>query len=205
MSQQAETLSREIREHIFNYLKSDGPGGKHVIGAFLEEFELLADRSPKDDPTNLKNYLSFLVQHMKQTWDESLSISEDGEIEVGICTDETLGFSGDMSKLKHNPPPTIWVVFLIRGIAGRYAFVNPATYYLKKGQPMPAQYFGGFLISKRAWDREGWGVVGSFEQFEHPASGATPIPFGENVIKRIDMQKLVGDAIKDYQTSRSDE
>ena len=196
-----DKLSKDIREHILEYMKSDGTGGKRVIGAFLEEFEELSERSPRDDPTNLKNHLSFLVQHMKQTWDESLSLSEDGEIQVGICTDETLGFSGDMSKLKHHPPPTIWVVFLIRGIAGRYAFVNNEMYQKKKHEPMPGQYFGGFLISKRAWEKEGWYVLGPFEQYEHPASGAPPVPFGENVMKRIDMQKLVGDAIKDYQSN----
>ena len=83
-------LSDEIKEHILNYMRSEGPGGKKVINAFLEEFEQLATRSPRDDPTNLKNHLPFLVKHMKQTWDESLTITNDGSIEFGICTDETL-------------------------------------------------------------------------------------------------------------------
>ena len=98
----------------------------------------------------------------------------------------------------------MWVVFLIRGIAGRYAFVNPEMYAKKKKEPMPSQYFGGFLISKGAWEREKWGVLGPFAQFEHPACGASPVPFGKNVMQRIDMEGLVHEAIQDYQQYRGE-
>jgi hypothetical protein len=204
LKEQANELSDEIKDHILNYMRSEGPGGKQVIGAFLEEFEELSNRSPRDDPTNLRNHLPFLVKHMKQTWDDSLTMTEDGEIQIGLCTDETLGFTEDVSKLRHKPVPTVWVVFLIRGIAGRYAFVNPSMYQQKKNEPMPGQYFGGFLISKKSWDREGWGVLGSFDKYEHPASGASSIPFGKNAMRRVNMEDLIHEAILDYKSQRGE-
>lgn len=195
-------VSEGLRESIKDYLKSDGPGGKQVIASFLEEFEKLSERSPKDDPTNISNHIEFLVSHIKRTWDESLQITDSGNIEIGVCTDETLGFKEDKSKLAHNPSPVAWVVYLIRGIGGRYAFINPDTYFKKKGEPMPAIYRGGFLISKRAWDREGWDIVGPFSSFEHPASGASPVPFFKNVMERVDMHSIINEAIEEYKAER---
>jgi hypothetical protein len=195
-------IDEELRESIKNYLRSDGPGGKRIIASFLEEFEKLADRSPKDDPTNLKNHMGFIVSHMKQTWDESLQITDSGNIEIGVCTDETLGFKEDRTKLLHNPSPVAWAVYLIRGIGGRYAFVNPTMYFEKKGEPMPAVYHNGFLISEKAWKREGWNRIGNFSSYEHPASGASPIPFFRNVMERIDLESIVGEAIESYKVER---
>jgi hypothetical protein len=196
MRELAESVAKNTVDKLKDYLSSEGPGGKQVIGAFIEEFEKLSERSPADDPTNIKNHMSFVLNHVKETWDESLSITEQGELSIGICKDEIIGFDIDRAKLKHNPSPVVWTVFLIRGIAGRYAFVNPDTYFKKKGAPMPPQYAGGFLISKRAWIREGWDkAVGPFEAYEHPASGAPPIPFFDNVIRKIDLESLVSSVL----------
>jgi hypothetical protein len=200
--EEVDKISDELRESIRDYMKSDGPGGKQIIASFMEEFEKLSERSPQDDPTNIKNHMDFVVSHIKQTWDESLKVTEDGNIEVGICTDETLGFKEDNMKLKHNPSPILWAVYLIRGIGGQYAFVNPETYFKKKGEPMPPVYYGGFLISKGAWEREGWNVVGPFSKYKHPASGATPIPFGKNAMDRVDIESIVGEAIANYKAER---
>lgn len=189
-------ITPDVLKSLKDYLSSEGPGGKKIIGAFMEQFEQLSERSPKDDPTNLKNHMRFLLSHIKKTWDESLSIGSDGTINIGVCSDETLGFDVNRAKLKHNPSPVVWTVYLIRGIGGRYAFVNPDTYFKKHGHPMPPQYFGGFLISKRAWKREGWDkAVGSFESYEHPASGASPIPLFQNVIRNIDIQGLISEVL----------
>jgi hypothetical protein len=195
----AQTVEKDIRESIYDYMRSDGPGGMRVINAFLDEFEKLSERSPQDDPTNIKNHIPFIVKHLKDTWDESLTIDRDGNVSIGLCKDEVLGFEEDKEKLKHNPSPVVWTVYLIRGIGGRYAFINPQLYARKYGESMPSEYFGGFLISKWAWDIEGWDEVGSFEQYEHPASGAAPIPFFRNVIKNIDMQSIIADAIEEAQ------
>jgi hypothetical protein len=204
MGKVTDKFGKELQKHILEYMKSEGPGGKRVISAFLEEFEKLSERSPQDDPTNIKNHLTFLVKHIKETWDESLQISEDGNIRIGICKDEILGFTEDKEKLKHNPAPTVWIVYLIRGIGGRFAFVNPEMYYKKKKETMPSQYFGGFLISKYAWDREGWGVLGDFSKFEHPACGASSVPFFKNVRERVNFQELIGEAIADFQAARGE-
>ena len=189
-------ITEEIIQSIYRYLRSDGPGGKQIIGAFMEEFAELSKRSPPDDPTNLKNHMSFLLKHVKSTWDQSLSIDEAGNISIGVGEDSVLGFKEDRVKLKHNPTPVVWTVFLIRGIGGRYAFVNEATYFKKHRQPMPPQYYGGFLISEKTWIAERWDEqVGPFEQFEHPASGAPPIPFFKNVMHRINMEDIIASAI----------
>lgn len=196
MKEETRRVSKKITQNIYKYLSSEGPGGKQVIGAFMEEFTKLSERSPQDDPTNLKNHMKFILNHIKTTWDESLKIDDAGNISIGVCDDETLGFKEDRMKLKHNPSPIVWTVYLIRGIGGRYAFVNPATYLKHHQHPMPPQYFGGFLISKRAWIREGWDKsVGPFEGYEHPASGAASIPFFRNVMRNIDMESIVAEAI----------
>lgn len=190
-------VTTELQERILDYLQSSSPGGQKVIDTFMAEFEKLAERSPRDDPTNLRNHMDELRGHLEQTWDESIGFDEDGNLDIGIGKDEYLGFKEDKARLKHSPDPMLWVVYLIRGIAGQYAFVNPTTYLKKKGKPMPAQYHGGFLISKWSWELEGWDrVVGPFEQYEHPASGAPPYPFFKNVIRNVDMQSLIDEAIK---------
>jgi hypothetical protein len=200
MREIAESVGKDAIKRLRDYLSSDGPGGKQVIGAFMEEFEKLSERSPADDPTNLKNHMKFILSHVKETWDASLSVTDTGEISIGVCKDEILGFDVDRNKLRHSPSPVVWTVFLIRGIAGRYAFVNPETYFKKKGAPMPVQYAGGFLISKRAWISEGWDkAVGSFEAYEHPASGAPPIPFFDNVIRKIDLEAMVNSVLSDIE------
>lgn len=197
-------ISNEIRERLLEHLRSEGPGGKRIISAFMDEFEKLSERSPKDDPTNLKNHMKFILAHIKSTWDESLKIDDEGNISIGICDDETLGFKVDRAKLKHRPSPVVWTVYLIRGIGGRYAFVNPETYFKKHQHPMPAQYAGGFLISKRAWINEGWDrVVGPFEAYEHPASGAAPVPFFENIKRSIDFAAIVSEALDEIQLEYS--
>jgi len=196
MKEHIERTQRDIAEAVFKYLSSEGPGGMQIIGSFMKEFERLSERSPKDDPTNLKNHMNFILNHIKTTWDKSLIVDDDGNVEIGICDDETLGFKVDKSKLKHDPSPVVWTVYLIRGIAGRYAFVNPTVYLKKKGTPMPSKYAGGFLISKWAWEREGWGKkVGPFEAHEHPASGASPIPFFKNIMNRVDIESILGNAV----------
>ena len=202
IQEEASKISDELKNEIYNYMRSDGPGGKQIIGAFMEEFEKLAERSPKDDPTNLLNHMGFIVRHIKETWDESLRITDDGSIEVGVCTDETLGFKENNVRLKHDPSPVMWAVYLIRGIGGRYAFVNPSMYLTKKGEVMPLVYHGGFLISKRAWEREGWDILGTFSRYEHPSSGASPIPFFKNVMERVDMKAIVGEAVDKYKFER---
>lgn len=199
MGQEVTKFSDQLRQAILSYMGSDQPGGKQVIGAFLEEFEDLSDRSPQDDPTNIKNHLGFIVKHLKETWDESLRLTEDGSLEVGLCKDEVLGYTEDRTKLLHTPVPVAWLVYLIRGIGGRYAFVGPDIYFAKKGEPMPAVYNGGFLISESAWEREGWYTVGSFEQYEHPASGASPIPFFRDAMEKVDIQSIVSEAINKYE------
>lgn len=191
-------FSEDLKEAILDYMRSDNSGGKQVIGAFLEEFEKLSARSPANDPTNIQKHLPFIVGHLKKTWDESLSLSEDGNLEVGLGKDEVLGFTEDRSKLAHSPTPVAWVVYLIRGIGGRYAFVSPEMYQKKMGHPMPAEYHGGFLISRGAWEREGWYNLGSFESFEHPASGASPIPFAQNAIENANIQQVVSEAIQNF-------
>jgi len=194
--QAIKEITDDLKKSIFEYMRSDGPGGMRIINAFLDEFKELSDRSPQDDPTNLKNHMPFIVKHLKETWDSSLNIADDGTISIGVCKDEVLGIEEDREKLKHNPTPIVWTVYLIRGIGGRYAFVNPQTYFLKHGSPMPPQYFGGFLINRGDWEREGWSeAVGSFEQYEHPASGASPIPFYKNILSRIDLRSIIAEAI----------
>ena len=201
MIKEIETKSKKIADEIpdliLEYLKSYSPGGQKVIDAFMDEFDKLSARSPADDPTNLKNHMSFLEKHVKDTWDNSLSLTKDREINAGICEDEVIGFKEDKTKLKHKPTPVMWVVYLIRGIAGPYAFVNPDMYFKKKGEPMPPQYHDGFLISKWHWENEGWGrVLGDFNKYKHPASGAAPIPFFKNVLKKIDMQSIISKALE---------
>jgi hypothetical protein len=198
MKELIKQFDQKIKDKLLEYMRSDGPGGKKVILAFMDEFEKLSDRSPADDPTNLKNHMNFILSHVKKTWDNSLQIDDDGNVSIGVCDDETLGFKIDRSKLKHHPSPIVWTVYLIRGIGGRYAFVNPETYFKKHGHPMPSRYYGGFLISKRAWMKEGWDkVVGSFEAYEHPASGAPPIPFFKNVMRNIDINSIISEVIDD--------
>lgn len=187
-----------IKDKIFDHLSSDGPGGAKIIDAFMEEFEELEDRAPKDDPTNLSNHREFLRNHIMKTWDSSLSVDDNGNVSIGICSDDVLGFDVDSSKLKHKPSPVVWTVYLIRGIGGRYAFVSPETYFKRFGKPMPPQYAGGFLISSNVWQNENWDdYVGSFESYEHPSSGASPIPFFRNVISRIDIDSIINEAIED--------
>ena len=192
-----ERINHSILKSIRSYMSSNGPGGQQIIDAFMAEFEALGDRSPANDPTNIRNHLDFLRAHITTTWDESIANTnlEDGQFSLGIGTDEVLGFAGDRSKLKHHPQPVAWVVYLIRGVAGRYAFVGNGLYQRMWGRAMPPEYAGGFLISKSAWKREQWDRVGSFEQYEHPACGASPIPFFENVLARINMQAILDDAI----------
>lgn len=199
-----KTITNEIRERLLDYMRSDGPGGEQVIAAFMDEFAKLSERSPQDDPTNLKNHMKFILNHVKTTWDESLNIDSEGNISIGICDDETLGFQMDKAKLKHNPSPVVWVVYLIRGIGGRYAFVNRDTYFKKHHHPMPPQYAGGFLISKRAWIREGWDKkIGTFESYEHPASGAPPVPFFDNIKRNIDLAGIVAEVLNDMEVKYS--
>jgi len=196
--QQIDKISSKLKDKIFEHLKSTGRGGEKVIDAFMAEFKELEDRSPRDDPTNLRNHRDFLLKHIKETWDSSLSVDGEGNIKIGICSDDVLGFDVDEAKLKHRPSPVVWTVYLIRGIGGRYAFVNPQTYFNRFGKPMPAQYAGGFLISRAAWDNEAWDAyVGPFESYEHPSSGASPIPFFRNVLSRVDMRSIVDEAIED--------
>jgi hypothetical protein len=200
MKPELEKISKHLKQKIYDYMKSEGPGGMRVINAFMDEFLELSKRSPQDDPTNIKNHMAFLLRHIKNTWDESIEITDDGTIRIGICDDETLGFDVERSQLKHKPTPVVWTVYLIRGIGGRYAFVNPRTYFMKHGAPMPPQYSGGFLISKGMWNKEGWEqVVGPFELFEHPSSGAPPIPFFRNVLERIDINSIVNEALEEAQ------
>jgi hypothetical protein len=195
-----EKISPGVRQKLYEYLHSEGPGGMRIINAFMKEFEKLSERSPKDDPTNLKKHMKFILRHIKNTWDESLNIDNNGNVNIGVCNDETLGFDVSRAKLKHNPSPVVWTVYLIRGIGGRYAFVNADTYFKKHGHPMPPQYFGGFLISKRAWKKEGWDkAVGSFESYEHPASGASPIPLFQNVIRSVDIQGLISEVLDEME------
>lgn len=201
MNPEVKQVSEDLKQKIYDHLKSDGPGGMQIIGAFMDEFLELSKRSPQNDPTNLRNHMSFLLGHIKKTWDDSLEIADDGTISIGIGDDETLGFDVDRSRLKHRPSPVVWTVYLIRGIGGRYAFVSPRTYFLKHGAPMPSHYAGGFLISRGSWNREGWEQsVGPFELFEHPASGASPIPFFRNVINRIDINSIVQDALDEAES-----
>jgi hypothetical protein len=197
-----EGFSKELKDAILDYMRSDNSGGKQVIGAFLEEFEKLSERSPANDPTNISKHIPFIVGHLKNTWDESLNLTDDGILEVGLGKDEVLGFTEDRSKLAHTPVPVAWVVYLIRGIGGRYAFVSPEMYMKKHGESMPAEYHGGFLISKGAWEREGWYNIGPFESFEHPASGASPIPFAQNAIENADIQNIVSEAIDKFREER---
>ena len=202
MRQEVGQISEELREAIRDYLKSDGPGGMRIINSFIEEFEKLSDRSPENDPTNIKNHIEFLVSHIKKTWDESLRVTDDGNIEIGVCTDEVLGFNEDRTKLLHKPSPVTWTVYLIRGIAGKYAFVSPAMYFQKKGEPMPAVYHNGFLISERSWEKEGWNQIGPFSNYIHPACGLPPVPFFRNIKEKIDFEGIVSEAIENYQHKR---
>jgi len=196
----SKQITDDLRNHILNYLKSEGAGGKKIVAAFMSEFENLAYRSPPDDPTNIINHMDFLENHIKNTLDSSIHIDENGNINLGICTDTLLGFKEDKSSLKHHPQPLKWVVYLIRGIAGEYAFVNNNTYFLKYSKPMPAQYNGGFLVGKWLWDREGWNIVGDFARFRHPASKASPIPFFKNVLEKINLHSLMDEAKGSFRT-----
>jgi hypothetical protein len=163
-------VSNDIKESLKEFFSSSGYGGQKIIEAFMEEFEQLSFRSPPDDPTNLKNYMDVIKAHIINTLDSSLDITDDNNIHIGIGNDAFLGFEENRTKLKHSPSPVVWVVYLIRGIAGPYAFVNDSMYREKFGYPMPEKYAGGFLIRRDSWNREGWSAVfGSFEQFKHPS------------------------------------
>jgi hypothetical protein len=198
MSSSISNFSQDLKEAILGYLRSDSPGGKQVIGSFLEQFEKLSARSPINDPTNISKHMNFIVGHLKNTWDESLHLTDDGNLEVGLGKDDVLGFTEDRSKLKHTPTPVAWLVYLIRGIGGRYAFVSPEMYAKKMRKPMPAIYNGGFLISRHAWEREGWYNLGPFETFEHPASGASPVPIFKDAMENVDIQAIISEAISEF-------
>jgi hypothetical protein len=206
MKPEVKRISEKVLEGIRYYMSSEGPGGQQILDAFMQEFEALGDRSPANDPTNIRNHLAFLRSHITATWDDSIMEADiqNGQFVLGVGTDEILGFTEDRSKLKHHPVPTAWVVYLIRGVAGRYAFVGNELYQRMWGRQMPGEYAGGFLITKSAWRREQWDRVGSFEQYEHPACGAPPIPFFENVLARVDMKSLLDDAIQYSQYGVSD-
>lgn len=188
-------IEDKARQSIVDYLKSDGPGGQEIMEAFMHQFKELGERSPFNDPTNILNHLDFVKNHIKQTWDESLFVDQEGNISIGVCTDDVLGFNIDREKLKHDPSPVVWTVFLIRGIGGRYAFVSTDLYFRKYGFPMPAEYAGGFLISKGEWENGGWDEVGPFELYEHPASGAPSIPFLRNVMNDVNMGSILRRAL----------
>ena len=191
-----KVLSQELISQIKDYFQSSAPGGQKIIDIFMDEFSNLSSRSPANDPTNIKNFLPYIRDHITKTWDESLSVSDTGQINIGIGYDTIFGFRENKSALKHRPSPVKWVVYLIRGIGGQYAFVSPEVYMRKHGHPMPSEYNGGFLIGKWLWELEGWGrVVGPFESFKHPASGARPVPFFKNVLKKINMEQLIKEAL----------
>lgn len=196
LNQFYKEFDRTLQEELKIYFSSEGPGGKKIIEAFMEEFEALSSRSPQDDPTNIKNFMGPLREHITKTLDASIQV-DSGGIRLGIGNDDFLGFTEDRSKLKHSPQPIAWLVYLIRGIAGAYAFVNNAMYKEKFGYNMPSQYAGGFLISKFDWEHEGWDAIfGPFEGFKHPASGAPPIPLFRNVIEKINVNGLMEDFLK---------
>lgn len=203
MSSLRDQISDEIVDELYDYLRSDGPGGKQVINAFLEEFDKLADRSPPDDPTNLKYHKRFLTKHVKETWDNSLRIESDGSISIGVGKDDVLGFDLNRDELRHKPKDVVWTVFLIRGIAGRYAFVGEQEYLKRYNAPMPSEYARGFLITEGAWERERWDeFVGPFSAHEHPASGAGPIPFFKNVIEKVDVESMVSKVLDSMEAEK---
>ena len=209
IQQQVESTIRDVDRDLLGQLReffsSSGEGGKKIINAFMKEFYKLSERSPEDDPTNLKNYMGVIRSHIERTLDESLEVTDDGQVKLGIGTDSFLGFDEKNWKLKHRPVPVVWVVYLIRGIAGPYAFVGEGTYFKKFGRSMPTRYAGGFLISRAAWRREGWDqAVGPFEQFRHPASGAPPVPFFRNVLANINFQELMKYFFERYGYDTSD-
>ena len=204
MNPAAKEFSDKVVQALYQYMHSEGPGGSTVLSAFMAEFAKLSSRSPADDPTNVKNHLPFIKSHITDTWNESLVVTEDGTISVGIGKDDVFGFDNDKSKLKHHPVPVAWLVYLIRGIAGRYAFISPETYQRMHKHAMPPQYYGGFMINEKTFIAEGWDIeVGSFDQYVHPASGAPPIPFFHNVLGTIDMRHLVDQAIKSAMESNN--
>jgi hypothetical protein len=186
----------KVKESVFDYLHVDAPGGQQIVAAVMGEFKKLTSRSPKKDPTNLEKHMDFLENHVKKTYSESLDIDDTGNIKIGICSDSVLGFKENRNALRKIPTPVLWVVYLIRGIAGEYAFIDPDLYLRKKGNPMPAVEGGGFLISREQWDKEGWSSVATFAEHRHPASNSPPVPFFRNALRKADIHGIVAEALK---------
>lgn len=173
-----------------------------LIDRIMVGFDSLADRAEMlpEDPTNPANWREEFRLKLNEDVYDTISVNQ-GVINFQLGEKSYLGY--DPSGQRNNPndsSPLQWMVYYIEGLAGDWGFITPEIYEMHRGQDSFSETWGrfgkGFMISREAFESEGWGQVTTFDQIRHPFSGYAPVDIFTEALREFQLKPFVERALK---------
>jgi hypothetical protein len=194
-----------LSHNIFTTARSEAI--PHLIDLIMDGYDRLSDRMSvmPEDPTHPGNWRTEFKNKLHEELERNLIVSDKGLI-VRLGEKEFLGYTenGELGD-PTDSTPLVWMVYYIEGLLGEWAFISADVYERFRGKPLDAtagRFGQGFMISRRAFDEEGWNSVTTFDEVRHPFSGTSPLDIFTEALNEFKMRPFVEKAIKAAEEGR---
>lgn len=162
----------------------------HLINQVMDNFNVgLVGKVSLEDVSAPEHFSEEFTKSLAESIETSLVSTPEG-VHFSFGNKEALGYSGQVNS------PLQTMVFLLEGILGEYAFISPTVFKLRRkssGSSM-GRWDHGFLITKNAFLKEGWGKVISWGKARWGFSNTGPINIFE--IDQTFIAEEINNAIK---------
>lgn len=145
--------------------------GPSLISKVMERFNLnLIGKVSTDDPSAPEHFQNEFMSMLEEQITNGITVTSNG-VHISFGNVDELGYNGTVET------PLQTMVFIIEGILGEYAFINPATYSSVRNNTDVSfgRWGGGFLISRETFVKEGWGKTLSWSKVRWGFSNTGPI------------------------------
>lgn len=166
----------------------------HLIDLIMIGFDTLGERMRPlpEDPTNPENWRDDFYNRLHEDAYETISFNYSGDkavFSVKIGDKEFLGYDQESDK---GNTPLIWLVYYLEGLAGEWGFVSSEM----AGRPV-GRFGEGFMISREAYDAEGWQAKTgkTFEEIRHPFSEYSPLDIFREAVEEFRLTPFIKKAV----------
>ncbi len=192
-----EKKQKLIHANIVTVLKRDAI--PHLITRIMvgyDNLSALADTGP-DDPTNPANWrMTFLVK-LEQEFERTFIVTNN-RISVKLGEKSFLGYTASEETDTEDSEPLHWLVYYLEGLVGDWGFITPETYKKltrREYKPGWGRFGEGYMISREAYEMNGWQNKIPFAEIRHPFSGFSPVDIFAEALREFNLSPFITKAI----------
>lgn len=167
----------------------------HLVNLIMKGYDNLsaiAETGP-DDPTSPANWRAEFLAKLEEDIEQTFTFTGN-RILVQMGDKDFLGYDPSGEIDPDDTEPLHWLVFFLEGLIGDWAFITPETYERLRGtsyKPTWGRFNDGFMLSRQAFESEGWDRLVNFEEVRHSFSGFSPVDIFSEAFREFQLRPFI--------------